>query len=148
MCPGRVCCWLIIGGLAVALMGLCVGCGKDSDIDKLLPVSGKVRYQAEPLTTGTVILVPDAAKGNTTKHEPRGPIDDQGNYRVTTAGRPGAPPGWYKVAVIATQPPNPNKPYAVTGSLLPRKYGDASTSGLAIEIREEPADGDYDLVLK
>src|SRR5262245_10903939 len=145
---GRVCRWLRIGGLAVALMGLCVGCGRDSNGDKLLPVRSKVSYQGEPLTTGAVLLVADTAKGNTTKHEPRGSIDDQGNYRVSTAGRPGAPPGWYKVAVIANKPPNPNKPYAVTGSLLPKKYGDANTSELAIEVREKPADAAYDIVLK
>src|SRR5260370_25996218 len=119
---GRVCGGLGTGGQrmslwAAALVWLSIGCGRDSGADNLLPVSGKVRYKTEPLTTGTVILVADAAKGNTTKHEPRGPIDDQGNYRVSTAGRPGAPPGWYKVAVIANKPPNPDKPYAVTGSL-------------------------------
>ena len=76
-------------GLAAALVCLFVGCGKDSG-DQLFPVSGKVSYKAQPLTTGTVILVADAAKGNATKHEPRGPIDDQGNYQVSTAGKPGA----------------------------------------------------------
>jgi hypothetical protein len=129
-------------------MGLCVGCGKDNKGEKLVPVRGKVRYQGEPLTTGMVILVADVTKGKTTKHEPRGSIDDQGNYRVSTAGRPGAPPGWYKVAVIANQPLIPNEPYAVTGSLLPKKYGDATTSELAIEVREKPAGAAYDIVLK
>ncbi|HLJ95460.1 MAG TPA: hypothetical protein VKU02_19950 [Gemmataceae bacterium] len=136
------------GGLAAAAVCLAIGCGLDGSGDKLLPVSGKVRYKAEPLTTGTVILIADAAKGNTTKHEPRGPIDDHGNFQVSTAGRPGAPPGWYKVAVIASKPGNPNKPYAVTGSLLPKKYGNADTSELAIEVTEKPTAGAYDLVLK
>ncbi len=145
---GRVGRWLRIGGLAVALLGWCVGCAKDGTGDQLVPVRGKVSYQGKPLTTGTVILVADAAKGNTTKHEPRGAIDDQGNYHVSTAGRPGAPPGWYKVAVIAHKPPPPNAPYAVTESLLPKKYGDANTSGLAIEVREKPGETAYDLVLK
>jgi hypothetical protein len=129
-------------------MGLCVGCGKDRNGDQFLPVRGKVSYQGAPLTTGTVILVADPTKGNTTQHEPRGSIDDQGNYRVSTAGRRGAPPGWYKVAVIANKPRIPSEPYAVTGSLLPTKYGDANTSELAIEVREKPADAAYDLVLK
>ena len=148
MRPGRGCRWLGSGGLAVALMALSIGCGKDSGSDKLLPVSGKVSYKAEPLTTGTVILVPDAAKGNASKHEPRGPIDDQGNFQVSTAGSPGAPPGWYKVAVIANKPSNPNKPYAVTGSLLPKKYGNAKSSDLAIEVTEKSTDAAYDIVLK
>lgn len=145
---GRVCRWLGTGGLATALVGLSIGCGKGSGGDKLYPVSGKVSYKAEPLTTGAVILVADAAKGNATRHEPRGPIDDQGHFEISTAGKPGAPPGWYKVAVIANKPPNPSKPYAVTGSLLPKKYGSASSSELAIEVTEKPADAAYDLILK
>jgi hypothetical protein len=124
-----------------------VGCGSDGSGDKLLPVSGKVSYKGEPLATGTVILIADAARGNLTKHEPRGAIDDQGNFEVSTAGRPGAPPGWYKVAVIANKPANPKKPYAVTGSLLPKKYGDAKTSELAIEVKETPNSTAYDIVL-
>jgi hypothetical protein len=140
--------WLRSGGLAVTLMGWCVGCANDGNGDAFLPVTGKVSYQGQPLITGTVILVADATKANTTRHEPRGAIDGQGSYRVRTAGRPGAPPGWYKVAVIANKPPSPNEPYAVTGSLLPKKYGDANTSELAIEVRAKPADGAYDLVLK
>jgi hypothetical protein len=144
----RVFRWPGIGGLAAALVWLSIGCGKDSSGEKLFPVSGKVSYKAEPLTTGTVILVADAAKGNTTKHEPRGPIDEQGNFQVSTAGTPGAPPGWYKVAVIANKPMNPNKPYAVTGSLLPKKYGTANSSEIAIEVKEKSADAAYDIVLK
>jgi hypothetical protein len=144
----RLCGWLVSGGLAAALVCLSVGCGNDGNGEKLLPVSGKVSYKGQPLTTGTVILVADAAKGNTTKHEPRGPIDDQGNFEVGISGRPGAPPGWYKVAVVANKPPNPSKPYAVTGSLLPKKYSDAKTSELAIEVTEKPNDHAYDIALK
>ena len=138
--------WLGIGGLAAAVTALCVGCGGARD--KLLPVAGKVSYRGEPLTTGTVILVADAARGNTTKHEPRGAIDGRGHYRVRTAEKPGAPPGWYRVAVIANRPPDPNNPYAVPGSLLPEKYADANTSELTIEVRDKPADDAYDIALK
>src|SRR5207245_3671379 len=102
-----VCRWLGTG-LAAALVCLSIGCGKERSDDILFPVGGKVSYKGEPLTTGTVILVADAAKGNATKHEPRGPIDAQGNFQVSTAGRPGAPPGWYKVAIVAKKPANPN----------------------------------------
>jgi hypothetical protein len=148
MLPGRVCRWLGTGGLATALVWLSIGCGKESSGDQLFPVSGKVSYKGEPLTTGTVILVADAVKGNTTKHEPRGPIDDKGNFQVNTAGRAGAPPGWYKVAVIANKPPDPNKLYAVTGSLLPKKYANANSSELAIEVTEKPAGAAYNISLK
>jgi hypothetical protein len=144
----RFCRRLGRGALAAALLWMFTGCGKESSVDVLFPVSGKVSYKGLPLTTGAVILVADAAKGNVTKHEPRGPIDDQGNFEVSTAGRPGAPPGWYKVAVVANKPGNPKNPYAVTGSLLPKKYTDAKTSELAIEVTEKPADAAYDIALK
>ena len=68
---------------------------------------------------------------------------------MSTAGRPGAPPGWYKVAVIANKAvTNPNNPYAMTGSLLPKKYGNANSSELAIEVTEKPSGSAYDIVLK
>lgn len=143
-----VCDWLGTGGLAAALACLSIGCGSESGIGRLIPVSGKVTYKGAPLTTGAVILVADAAKGNATKHEPRGPIDEEGNYQVSTAGSPGAPPGWYKVAVVTNKPANPKNPYAVTGSLLPKKYSSANTSELAIEVTENPGEGAYNLTLK
>jgi hypothetical protein len=146
---GNICRWLVASGLAVVLVWSSSGCSNNATGDKLLPVSGKVTYKGEPLTTGTVILVADVEKGNTTKHEPRGPIDNQGNYEVSvTAGQPGAPPGWYKIAVIAKKLPNPSNPYAITASLLPKKYESAKTSGLAFQVTENAADGAYDLVLK
>ena len=134
--------------LAVALVWLSSGCGKDAHNQTLFPVSGKVSYKGEPLTTGTVILIADNGKGNATKHEPRGPIDEHGNFQVTTAGQPGAPPGWYKVAVIANKPANPSNLYALTGSLIPKKYADANSSQLAIEVTDKPAEGAYDISLK
>jgi hypothetical protein len=145
---GRVCRRIGASGLTAALVWFIIGCGKESGGDQLVPVHGKVSYKSQPLMTGTVILVADSAKGNMTKHEPRGPIDDQGNFEVDTAGRPGAPPGWYKIAVIANKPVNPSKPYAVTESLLPKKYGNAKTSELTFEVTEKPVAGAYDLLLK
>src|SRR6266849_923654 len=145
---GRTCLWIdsvgtgggtmrVGAGLALVLVWLSSGCGGNVSGDVHVPVSGKVTYKGEPLTTGTVILVADAAKGNSTKHEPRGSVDDQGNFEVSTAGKPGAPPGWYKVAVVANKPGNPSKLYAVTGSLLPKKYGSANSSEIAIEVTEK-----------
>ena len=44
---------------------------------------------------------PDRSKGNQTPFEPVGVVDEQGIYTVTTKGKDGAPPGWYKVLVSA-----------------------------------------------
>src|SRR5262249_16566873 len=137
-----------VGGLAVVLAGFALGCGKGSGEEQFFPVTGKVIYKGEPLKTGTVIFVADTVKGNKTQHEPRGPIDDQGHYEVSTAGRPGAPPGSYKVAIIPNKRIDPAKLYAIPESLLPKKYTSAKTSELALEVTEKSADGAYDLVLK
>ena len=71
-----------------------------------------------------MIFFADAAKGNTTKHEPRGTVKD-GRYTMLTHPRQGAPPGWYKVGVISTEPSDPKNPYSEPRSLIPEKFGKA-----------------------
>src|SRR5258708_9945808 len=101
MSVGRRSClrWRITTAGPMAFALFLIGCGKGGD-ESLLPVTGKVTYGG-PLTTGTVILVADSAKGNTTTHEPRGPIDGQGNFQGSTAGRPGAHPRLYHATLIS-----------------------------------------------
>ena len=111
----------VLGMTAILLAGL-AGCGP-SGPEKLLPVEGQVRFKGKALTKGTVVLHADAGKGNTTKHEPRGRIEGDGRYTVFTHPRPGAPPGWYKVTVIATEPSDPKNPYSLPRSLIPAKIG-------------------------
>jgi hypothetical protein len=125
------------------------GCARSGD-DNLIQVTGTVTYQDNRLETGVVVFVADRTKGNMTKHEPRGPIMDDGTFEVETAGKPGAPPGWYRVKIHANQPPSqdPKKMYARTASLIPTKYGDPATSGLAVEVVEAPPAGAYDFRLK
>jgi hypothetical protein len=95
-----------------------------------------------------VIFQPDAAKGNTLKHEPRGPIDSEGNYVPAIAGKKGVPPGWYRVTVIATEPFDKDRPYVIPKSLIPLRYSDPRTSQLAVEVAENAAPGTYDLALQ
>jgi hypothetical protein len=102
----------------------------------------------KPLTTGSISFRPDKAKGNTTPYEPAGDIDAQGNYKLytaitTDAPREGAPPGWYKVAVISAEP----GVYPPRKFFLPPKYGDIETSSLTREVVEGAAPGAYDFDL-
>jgi predicted small secreted protein len=128
------------------------GCSDASGVGRTVPVTGKVILQDAPLTAKTTIVLfkPDASRGNTSPFEPTGTVDADGNYTLATKGKNGAPPGWYKVIVTAreeaasVQPKNPK--YAAR-SLLPAKYGRAETSGLSIEVVENPALGVYDLKL-
>ncbi|HLN28335.1 MAG TPA: hypothetical protein VK395_11395 [Gemmataceae bacterium] len=133
---------------------LASGCGGDAGVGKTFSVAGKVTINDVPLTAeNTVVLfVPDASKGNTSPFEPAGTVDEDGKYTVTTKGKNGAPPGWYKVVVTATEsaPEHPKSPHGrrpVVRSLLPAKYGLAKTSDLALEVVENPVPGAYDLKL-
>jgi hypothetical protein len=132
-----------------------LGCGHASGVGRTFPVTGKITFNDEPWTAKTtdVWFKPDASKGNTSPFDPVGTVDADGNYKLTTKGKNGAPPGWYQVVVTARedaapahpQRPGPHRP--VAKSLLPSKYGQPQTSGLAIEVVEKPAPGAYDLKL-
>ena len=131
------------------------GCGDASGVGRTFPVSGKLTLDNEPFTAKTTMVwfKPDASKGNTSVFEPAGTVDAAGNYKLTTKGKNGAPPGWYQVVVTAREdaapvhPQGPKTHRPVAKSLLPSKYGQPQTSGLAIEVVEKPAPGAYDLKL-
>jgi hypothetical protein len=130
------------------------GCGDDSGVGKTFPVAGRITINQEPLTAkSTVVLFkPDASKGNTSSFEPIGTVDEEGIYTLVTKGKKGAPPGWYKVVVTATEssPVHPNNPqghHPVAQSLVPAKYGHEKTSDLSIEVVENPQPDAYDLKL-
>jgi hypothetical protein len=134
---------------------LAAGCGDASGVGPTFPVAGKVIFNHTPLTAkNTVILCkPDAARGNASPFEPAGTVDAEGNYALTTRGKAGAPPGWYKVVVTAREeaepvhPKGPQRHRPVSKSLLPARYGQATTTDLSIEVVEKPAPGAYDLKL-
>jgi hypothetical protein len=116
--------------------------------EAFIPVEGRVKIGDKAMPNGTVIFHPDASKGNTTKHEPRGNIGADGRYRMLTHPHAGAPPGWYKVAVIATEPSDPKNPYSLPHSLLAEKFGRPDESGVSLEVRKDAPPGAYDLHLK
>src|SRR5262245_40091564 len=96
--------WAALLGCGAALV--VAGCGGDSD--KLAPVVGKVTVDGKPLKSGTVSFRPDASKGNSSQHQPNGEIDAEGNYEMLVPpAKKGAPPGWYKVVVMAYDDPQP-----------------------------------------
>jgi hypothetical protein len=150
-----------LGALAVLCLGLVVsGCGPGPGF-KPIPVSGKVFVDGELLTDGhvTVLFRPYASKGNPLKLDFSGTADKQGTYRLHYgSGDRGAAPGWYKVAVVATEPyegrkgPGSKTKRMVAGppvrkSLIDKKYTLPTTSGIEFEVVENPAPGAYDLQL-
>jgi hypothetical protein len=110
-------------------------------------VAGRLLLDGEPLAgkEGAVVLKPDAGKGNKAAATPAGVLQRDGTFTVITKGRPGAPLGWYKVVVTATEPAvNPNEDARPS---VDARYLTAATTPLAIEVVARPAPGRYDLQL-
>jgi hypothetical protein len=129
------------------LLASLAGCGPPAS-PTMFPVEGQVRFEGKPLTRGTVVLYPDGGRGNSTKHEPRGNIEPDGTYKIVTHPHEGAPAGWYKVAVIATEPSDSKNPYSLPRSSIPERFKDPDKSGLTLEVQSQPRAGAYDFDLK
>ena len=86
----------------------------------------------------------DVARGNRTLHQPTGAIDAGGNFELFTAGKKGAPPGWYKVVVSAFAN-RPEEGLVAPRLLLDDKYYDEGKTDLRIEVVANPPPGAYDL---
>jgi len=134
--------WVRLAAVCCAGFGGCVG-----QADSFTPVVGQVTVNGAPLNAGSVTFHPDAGKGNTTPHIPVGAIASEGRYKMLSATKEGAPLGWYKVTVTAQEPIDPKNPYAAPKHLISPKYSDSTTSGLAIEVVNQPASGAYDIKL-
>jgi hypothetical protein len=133
---------------------LASGCFDSSGAVKTVPVAGKITLNDKSVTAASTIVLfkPDTGRGNTSLFEPAGSVDGAGNYQVSTKGKPGAPPGWYKVIVTATEPRRPEEKGPKNHrpgprSVLPARYGQAATTTVAIEVVERPAAGAYDVKL-
>jgi hypothetical protein len=137
---------------AACLSAWAAGCGgDDSGVGTTYPVAGQVTLDNVPLKAevGNVLFKPDRSKGNDSAFEPVGKIDPEGNYTLSTNGKAGAPPGWYKVIVTAHDGKlnrNPNRPPTPT-ALVPPQYGTPETTDLSVEVVESPGTGAYDLKL-
>jgi hypothetical protein len=131
----------------LAALCLCtlVGCSGGS-ATKLVPVVGKVSVDGQPLTTGSVAFRPE--KGSPSS-EIGGEIDEEGSYRLFTAGKEGAPPGRYRVLVVAVDPNDLKKkfPYGKRTSYVNPKYSNPKTTDVIVEVTPSPAPGAYDLKL-
>jgi hypothetical protein len=138
--------WTLALG-AAGMVWLLSGCGTGGR-DKLIPVAGKVTLAGQPLTTGNVTFRPDAANGNLTLHHPTGKIDATGNYQLYTSGKPGAPPGWYRVVIFAHESGEDGRGvHPGSRSLVPPKYNSEQTTDLVVQVVEGAAPDHYNLAL-
>lgn len=135
---------LVILGAALLAAG---GCGGDP-IGRTVPVTGKVIVDGKPLSTGSVTFWPEESKGDNSKLEATGQIGKDGTYTLNTRGKPGAPPGRYKVTVTAQAEPDAKNPYAPPKHLINPSYAAKETTSLkVIEVVENPAPDAYDLIV-
>jgi len=126
--------------------GLIAGCGGGGG-PALAPVSGRVTVNNKPVTSGWVTFKPDKAKGNTFGGEPMGEINAQGEYTLSTNGKPGAPLGPYKVTVSSSGPTPPDNTKVKVQNQLNTTYLHPDTTPLEAVVTKEPAAGAYDLKL-
>lgn len=135
-----------------ALCWTALGCGPSGE--KLVPVAGKVTVASQPLPIGIIGFHPDPSQGNDRGQSSLGQIQPDGSYQVQTAGKPGVPPGWYKVVVWATRDPAAGgNPWGPDGQLRKinwlthAKYAAVDTTDLVVEVVERPPAGRYDFDL-
>jgi hypothetical protein len=147
----------LVAAFALGLAAV-AGCGKKAAEEPdlpLVPVAGKVTSGGQPVTSGMMTFYPDDTKGNTFKGVANGPLDGSGNFTLKSAGKEGAPVGWYKVSVGAGMPGmggaqaggevnDPNKA-AKLGAPLNPKYMNPATSGLSVEVTQTPPPGGYEI---
>jgi hypothetical protein len=90
-------------------------------------------------------FVPDKSSGNDSPLRAEGEIDAEGRYLLFARGKPGAPPGQYKVVVSAV-PPGAERD-ASRLAVHPRYVVEDNTP-LRVEVVPDPTPGHYDLKLK
>jgi hypothetical protein len=135
---------------AVVVLVATSGCGKDRlDVS---PVRGKVVYNGQGVPNATVIFFPvDASDERAAKMRPFAYADGGGQFEVKTyVNGDGAPPGKYRVSIIAPGPARapkgtkdgPAEPAPAPGSAvrvppaIVKKYANVDTSGLEVEIQD------------
>jgi hypothetical protein len=112
------------------------------------PVEGKLTVNNKPLLAARLQFIPDVSRGNTFTSEPRGKVDPAtGSYSITTDGKNGCPPGWYKVVIFAFAEPGPGEGPKPPVWLASQKYADPKTTDLSIEVTASPKTGQYDFNL-
>ena len=129
-----------IAGISVAALALCgiLATGCQPQID-LVPVHGRVLYQGEPLSYGSVMFQPEGAGPLA-----RGTIEANGQFVLGTQTKAdGVRPGRCRVRVTAFESQktglgeNPHRERSLGRSAIPKKYQNFGTSGLVVDVSAE-----------
>ena len=122
--------------LAAPWLLLLGGCGVSggSPSVETVPVTGKVTYKGKPLAKGVVTFEP-----RTIGRTARGEIGPDGTFEMTTLKQgDGAALGKHRVSVSGTGP-------TAKTELVLRKYAEANTSKLEVEVTKDKNDYPIDL---
>jgi hypothetical protein len=131
------------------------GCGTDHNKPPLGKVRGKVTYNGQPVTSGSVTFTPIAGQGAATGQPATGQIESDGSYELTTFNTgDGAILGQHAVTVhLGGQGSTPAKKantgriiYEMPKSPIPSKYASVSTTPLKHTV--EAGSNTIDLPLK
>ena len=123
----------------LALAALNAGCGKDGQ-QPVYPVTGEVLFDGKPTPHAQVVLHPMNGTGIGEAIRPRGRVDTQGRFTLSTySDGDGAPAGDYAVTVEWWLSPASTSKRAGAEDLppvnhLPKRYGAVQTSGLRVRI--------------
>ncbi|MBX3426076.1 MAG: carboxypeptidase regulatory-like domain-containing protein [Pirellulales bacterium] len=131
----------LLRSLVAATMLALVGCGGAYDA----VVTGEVRLDGQPITTGAVAFIP-AAGGPTAYAQ----IDANGRYDIHTGKERGLPSGSYGVTVVSREPPATERsktggPPPPGKALTPEWYALAQYSPLKVDVK--PGKNDVPLEL-
>lgn len=142
---------VLLSGLLVCCLAGCEG--DPYHVGRRVPVRGQIYLGDKPLWLGSAVFgrvwfYPDASKGNTCPQVPVGEIEPNGEYQLKTRGQDGAPPGWYKVLVVATERIDHHYPSRPRKCFVPLRYTRLETTDLQIEVLNDGQEHRYDLHLK
>jgi hypothetical protein len=140
--------------VVIALAGAMSGCGTNSGALTLARVSGTVTYKGQPVKNATVVFLPDQqgvrlASGRT---------DDKGRFELMTeVPGDGVVLGKHRVSITAREPDpaltqEQQSTLLLSGQgvpqgkpLIPVKYFNFETSGLAAEVKSGANTSNFDL---
>jgi hypothetical protein len=109
----------------VLLSVLVLGCGSEPRTPAT--VRGRVLFDGRPLAGGTVVFVPDGARGPAAKPA-IATIDSRGLFRLNAEGSPYIVAGWYRVALADAGLPE-------TWAVFPPALRRPDRSGLEREVK-------------
>lgn len=133
---------ILAGGALAALALVFAGCGGGQE--RTAQVNGKVTYNNNPVTHGTVTFVPESGGPPAT-----GEIKPDGSFSMTTySSGDGAVLGKHKVVIVAMEDMEGKLPEARNPTpppIVPAKYTSPSTTPLTTEVKDEDNEPVFDL---